>query len=181
MNINEMKSGLTLGGARPTLFSVQITNPANSIADIKVPFLVEAATLPESALGTIQVPYFGRFIKLAGDRQYREWTVTAINDEDFLIRNAMEEWTNKINSFEGNMRTFGSSASSEYKSRATITQLSKTNIPIRQYTFEGLFPVMVSPIDMNWQPNDQIERFNITFDYDYWTVSGGITGNAGGK
>ena len=180
-NIREIKSQLQFDGARPTLFSVQITNPANGVADIKAPFMIESTVIPELTIGTIQVPYFGRYIKLAGDRQYREWSVTVINDEDFLIRNALEEWSNKINSFEGNIRNFGSSSATEYKSRAIITQLSKTGNPLREYTFEGLFPVMISSIDLNWQPNDQIERFNTTFDYDYWTVTGGITGNAGGS
>ncbi len=53
-----MRSQLTLGGARNTLFQVTIQNPANSIADIKVPFMVQAAQIPAATLGLIEVPYF---------------------------------------------------------------------------------------------------------------------------
>lgn len=176
---NEIKGQLAFGGARPTLFNVQITNPANSVADIKVPFLVEAAQIPEAILGTIEVPYYGRRIKLAGDRTFNPWTVTVINDEDFLIRNAMEEWSNRINSFAGNVNTFGGAVPAEYKSRAIVNQLAKNQATIRTYTFEGLFPIDISPIDLNWGATDEIERFMVTFQYDYWTVEG-ITGNAGG-
>lgn len=98
-NINEIRSQLTLGGARNSLFSVQITNPVNGIADIKVPFMVRATTIPEATLGVIEVPYFGRKIRLAGDRTYGTWTVQVLNDEDFLIRNALEEWSNKDPNF----------------------------------------------------------------------------------
>ena len=100
-NINEIRSQLTFGGARASLFQVQFTNPANGVADIKVPFMVRAAQIPSSDLGVIEVPYFGRKIRLAGDRTFADWTVTVINDEDFLVRNAMEQWSNQINSLRG--------------------------------------------------------------------------------
>jgi len=180
-NVNEIRSQLTLGGARNSLFQVTITNPANSVADIKVPFLVRAAQIPPSTLGTIEVPYFGRKIRLAGDRTFGQWTVTVINDEDFLIRNSMEEWSNKINSLQGNVRLFGSASPLLYKSSAQVTQYSKTGNPIRTYTFSGIYPSEISPIDVDWNSTDQIEEFTVTFQYDYHEVSGGITGNAGGS
>lgn len=179
-NVNEIRSQLTLGGARNTLFQVQFSNPANSIADIKVPFMVRSAQIPPSTLGLIEVPYFGRKIRLAGDRSFGEWTVTVINDEDFLVRNALEEWSNKINSMQGNLRGFGAASPTLYKSTAQITQFSKTGVPLRTYQFNGIFPVEVSAIEMDWNAVDQIEEFQVTFAYDWWEVSGGITGQAGG-
>ena len=64
-NINEMKSQLTFGGAKASLFQVQITNPVNSAGDLKTPFMVQASTIPESTMGIIEVPYFGRKVKIA--------------------------------------------------------------------------------------------------------------------
>ena len=177
-NIQEIRSQLTLGGARASLFQVQIANPANGAGDIKVPFMVKAAAIPASTLGSIEVPYFGRKIKVAGDRTFAEWTVTIINDEDFLIRNAMEQWSNSINSHAGNIREFGSASPLLYKSNAQITQFSKTGVPIREYTFNGMFPTEVSAIDMAWETTDAIEEFTVTFQYDFWEVSGGVTGNS---
>lgn len=179
-NVNEIRSQLTLGGARGALFQVAFTNPANSIADIKVPFLVRSAALPASELGTIEVPYFGRKVKLAGDRTFGDWSVTVINDEDFLIRNAMEEWSNTINSLQTNLRSFGSAAPLLYKSTAEVTQFSKTGVPLRVYKFNGIFPTSISAIDLNWADTDSIEEFQVSFQYDWWEVSGGTTGLAGG-
>jgi hypothetical protein len=31
---------------------------------------------------------------------------------------------------------------------------------------------------MNWETTDDIERFDVTFQYDYWQVTSGVTGNA---
>jgi len=179
-SIEQFKAQLEFGGARQSLFQVQFSNPANSIADVKVPFLCKAASLPSSNLGTIQVPYFGRMIKLAGDRTFDPWAVTIINDEDFLIRNALEQWTNKINSLQGNLRTFSSSAPILYKSNAIVTQFSKTGKTLRQYTFHGIYPENVASIGLDWSATDQIEEFTVNFNYDWWEVTNGTTGNAGG-
>ena len=175
-NINDIRSQLTYGGARQNLFQVQITNPANGVADIKTPFLVQAAAIPAATLGTIEVPYFGRRLKLAGDREYAPWTVTVINDEDFLVRNAMEEWSNKINRFQQNIRSLN-----RYKSQAQVIQYAKDGRVLREYEFHGIFPTIVSQIDLGWEVINQYEVFQVEFQYDYWTVSGGVTGNAGGQ
>ena len=167
-NINQFKSELVGGGARPTLFQCQITNPINNAADIKVPFMVRAGGIPESVVGQYTVPYFGRQIKYAGDRTFADWTVTIINDEDFAIRNAMEEWMNFINSHDSNSRGLPQ----QYKSTGQITQYSKDGSPLRTYVFEGMFPISIDGIQMDWSQTDSIEEFSVTFQYDLWRVEG---------
>jgi hypothetical protein len=167
-NINQFKSELVGGGARPTLFQCQITNPINNAADIKVPFMVRAGGIPESVVGQYTVPYFGRQIKYAGDRTFADWTVTIINDEDFAVRNAMEEWMNFINSHDSNSRGLPQ----QYKSTGQITQYSKDGSPLRTYIFEGMFPIAIDGIQMDWSQTDSIEEFSVTFQYDLWRVEG---------
>jgi uncharacterized protein YlzI (FlbEa/FlbD family) len=179
-NINEIKSQMLFDGARPSLFQVTLQNPANSVADVKLPFMCEATALPAANLGEVQVPYFGRVIKLAGTRTYDDWTVTIINDEDFLVRNALEEWSNRLNTFQGNIRAFSSASPLLYKSQAQVVQYSKTGVPIRTYQFNGIFPKAIAEVALNWADGNAIERFQVTFAVDYWEVSGGVTGNAGG-
>jgi hypothetical protein len=179
-NINQFAGALKNGGARPSLFQVQISNPINGISDVQVPFLCKVAQIPESTITPIEVPYFGRRIKIAGTRTFAEWTVTIINDEDFAIRNALEQWSNTINSFQGNLNNTGGSAPSLYKANAQVTQFSKTGDVLRVYDFVGIFPTVISPIELSWENGDAIEEFTTTFQYDYWQVSGGTTGNAGG-
>ena len=180
-SIEEFKAQLEFGGARQTQFHVQFINPADSVADIKVPVMCKAASLPASTLGTIQVPFFGRMTKLAGDRTFEAWSVTVINDEDFLIRNALETWSNRINSLEGNLRNFGSASPLAYKSNAIVTQYGKRGNMLRQYTFHGIYPESVSSIQLDWSATDQIEEFTCNFTYDWFDVTGGTTGNGGGN
>lgn len=167
-NINQFKSELAGGGARPTLFQCQITNPINSAADIKIPFMIRSAGIPESTVGQYSVSYFGRQVKYAGDRTFADWTVTVINDEDFAIRNAMEEWMNFINSHDSNSRGLPQ----QYKSTGQVTQFSKDGSPLRTYVFEGMFPISVDGIQLDWSQTDSIEEFGVTFQYDLWRVEG---------
>jgi hypothetical protein len=178
--IADIKSQLEFGGARPTQFSVRIFNPVNPIADIKSQFMIQAAQLPSSIVGQVEVRYFGRAIKLAGDREFDTWTVQVINDEDFLVKNAMEEWSNAINGHENNLRNFGGPQPSFYKSQAQVMQYSKVGNVIREYEFDGLWPLEIGAIDLSWESTNQIETFPVTFAYDSWRVIGGSTGNGGG-
>lgn len=175
-NVQEMRSQLQLGGARGSLFQVILQNPVNGTGDIKAPFMIKAASLPPSTIGTIEVPYFGRKVKVPGDRTFDEWTVTVINDEDFLVRNALEQWSNSINAHQSNVREFASASPLLLKSQAEITQFSKTGVPVRTYKFDGLWPSNISEIETNWETTDTIEEFTVTFQYDWWEVSDGITG-----
>lgn len=176
-NVNDFRAQLQFGGAKASLFEVQIQNPVSNIADLKSSFMIKSSSLPSSQMGMVEAPYFGRKIKLAGDRTFTDWEVTVINDEDFLVRNAMETWMSYLNSHEGNLQQFGTSSPAAYKSQALIKQYAKTGNVIRTYKFDGLFPMSVSPISMSWESVDQIQEFNVTFAYDWWTVDG-PTGNA---
>jgi hypothetical protein len=171
-SVNEIKSQLQFGGARPSLFQVRFTNPATGEADLKVPFMVKAAQLPASTVSQIEVPYFGRRIKVAGTRTYENWSVTVINDEDFKIRRAIEAWSRRINTYIGNLRDFGTAAPAEYKSRAEVIQYGQTGNILRTYQFEGIFPLNVGAIELNWESGDQVEEFTVEFAVDYWTVPG---------
>lgn len=171
--INRFKSELVGGGARPTLFQVEINNPILGNATGKVPFMVKAAALPASNLGSYVVPYFGRDVKYAGDRTFEDWEVTVINDEDFAVRNAMEAWSNAINSHISNNRALPQ----VYKADASITQYGKDGFPLRTYNFEGLYPITISSIEMAWETKDAIEDFTVTFQYDLWTIGETRTGN----
>lgn len=175
-DINDIKSQLAYGGARQNQFRVQIYNPANVSGNLKIPFMVTAASIPTMHIGTIPVYYFGRAMKLAGDRVFDNWTVTIINDEDFLIRNAMEDWSNQINRLRRNVRDLDN-----YKSTATVSQMAKDGVTVlREYEFHGIWPETISGIDLDWSNTDQIEYYQVSFAYDEYSVLAGNTGDGGG-
>jgi hypothetical protein len=179
-NINEIKTNLIFGGARPNLFSVQITFPqaldldGKSESRDRFKFMCKASQIPASTVEPINVDYFGRQIKVAGNRTFEDWTVTIINDEDFLIRRTLEDWSQAINDHLTNLRSRGASAApADYKGRAEVWQYSKAEgtLPVRKYVFEGIFPTTIAAIPLAWGTNNTIEEFETTFAYDHWELS----------
>jgi len=165
-NINAFKSLVsTTDFARPSLFQVFLSSPPG-IAPI-LPFgafLVQSASLPSSQVGTITIPYGGRNIKIAGERSYGDWSTTVMNDEGFIIRNAVENWIDIINQRTTNFRAFPG----EYKVDLTVTQYSKKGPPLKIVKLVGCFPTVVSEIGLDWGSADQIETYSIGWSYDYW-------------
>ena len=166
LGVDDFKSKLRGGGARPNLFKVTINYPGYAEGDAELTsFLCEAAQLPGSQFGIIAVPFRGRVLKMAGDRTFEEWTVTIINDTDFEVRNSMERWMNGINAHSANT---GLSSPLLYESDLFVDQLDREGNAVKRYDFRGAFPQAVSPIDLSYAAADEIERFQVTFAYQYF-------------
>ena len=178
------------GGARPNLFEVSIpdlpdaaknsTPKATWGSDEQENFSImcKAAQLPASTIASIDVPFRGRTLKVAGDRTIDNWTITVINDEDFAIRNAMEAWMNGIARLSNNT---GATKPDTYMTDAYVYQLGRgysgnrhsgknsdtadgTKVtPLKSYRFIDIFPVAVAAIDLSYDSSDTIEEFTVEF------------------
>ena len=188
--LSKFHSRLQGGGARPNLFEVRLDNlpdsVKNSVPKVKYgkteqedfAILCKAANLPASNIASIDVPFRGRTLKVAGDRTIDNWTVTIINDEDFGIRRAMEAWMNGIARLSNNT---GSTNPDSYMTDAYVYQLgrgysgdrhstknsdsagdTKVNA-LKAYRFIDIFPVSVAAIDLSYDSSDTIEEFTVEF------------------
>ena len=201
--ISEFKTKLINGGARPNLFLVRLNFPTtlSQIADIeavdssnviteRAEFLVKTAQLPASTIGTIDVPFRGRMLKVAGDRTFEPWSVTVVNDGQFGIRKAFETWSRGINALTENVSQLGFGDDNPgYCVDLEVFQLGRdqqkpNKTPqsmnaqgrdgmevIRAYKFYDAWPSSLSAIDLSYESNDQIEEFTVEFQYNYYEVS----------
>ena len=170
-NINEFRSQMQGDGARPNLFEVSMPFPAFALpgnAQQKVTFMCKTAQLPGSTVNTVPVQYFGRELKFAGNRTFQDWTISVINDEDFVVRNAFERWMNGLNSHSLNVRNPAAATPLGYTVDAGVTQYGKGGNTLKKYKFIGVFPTDLSPIDVDWGSNDTIEEFTVTLSYQWW-------------
>ena len=177
-NVNQFRSQLQGDGARPNLFEVTMPFPVFSLpgnAQTKLTFMCKTAQLPGSSLGVVPMTYFGRELKFVGNRSFGDWTITIINDEDFIIRNAFERWMNGINSHNLNIRNPVAGTPLGYSVDGDVVQYGKKGDTLKKYKFVGLFPTDVSPIDVDWGSNDAIEEFSITMSYQWWeSIADGV-------
>lgn len=176
-NINTFKArGLKFDGARPSLFEVDIFPPSTSPSSPQVNFLCRAASIPPAPFASVPVPYMGRDIKLIGDREFPDWTVTIMNDEDYALRQMFEKWSNQMNLLISNIMD-PAVYPLGYKTTANVRQLGKGGALIAQYQMVGIFPVNVDQIPLDWGQKNAIEQFDVTFAYDFWVPD--ITINTG--
>ncbi len=186
--LSQFKSKLVGGGARPNLFEVELTTlPAGITWDAEVfRYLCKAAALPASNIAQIDVPFRGRIFKVAGDRTFEPWTVTIINDEDFIIRTAIESWMDQISKLSNNL---GATEPSSYMTDATVYQLGRgsvknsrdsegeVNAVLKEYKFIDIFPTSISAIDLSYDTGDAIEEFTVDFQVQtFELISGGANG-----
>lgn len=172
--IDQFKANLTGGGARPNQFEVEIFFPgfvANGVlAGQNTVFFCHAASLPPSTIGIAPAPFRGRFVYTAGEREFAPWAVQILNDTNFLLRNALEDWSEAMN---GKVSNVGLTNPSDYQSTANVHQLSRAGDRIKSYTLAGVFPTDVAAIELSFDANNVIESFNCTFVYQYWTDTTG--------
>lgn len=170
LGISDFKAKIKGGGARPNLFRATLNFPGFAQGDVELSsFLCKAAQLPGSTYPEIIVPFRGRQMKIAGDRVFENWTVTILNDTDFSLRNAFERWMAAVN---GHATNEGLVNPTDYMVDLSIDQLDKDDSILKTYNFRDAFPVNVSPIDVAYDANDQIEEFTVEFAFQYWESLG---------
>jgi len=199
------RSQLAGGGARSNLFECALQFPVldgDATANLnnndnltKSRFFIKSTQIPSSSIGTINVPFRGRNLKVAGDRTFEPWTITVINDTDFTLRHTFETWMNFINrhgdnagiinpaSYQTNMDVMQLSRSADNNTipsgsgNATITPNTNSRSStdknygiLRQYRFYGVYPSDVSTIELSYDSADTIQEFSVTFQTQYWDV-----------
>jgi len=180
--IADFKSKLIGGGARPNLFEVELTTLPSSVTGWDADtfkFMCKAANMPAQNIASIDVPFRGRTFKVAGDRTIDPWTITVINDEDFRLRRAFEEWSEQIAKLDNNL---GTTEPAAYMVNAKVYQLGRgstasskdnagsSNAVLAEYQFVDIFPTNVSQIDLSYDSTDTIEEFTVEFQVQSFNI-----------
>ena len=163
------------GAVRPNLFSVTHNFPTGIIAEDGLEtFMCKSAALPASTVGTVELPFRGRVIKVPGDRTFESWTATFYMDDAFQLRGAYEKWIELTNTVDANT---ASVPMESVLQDIDVTQMDKFNgsatkfKDIRQYKLVKGFPVSVSQVSLAYDNNDSYEEFDVEFAYQYFETS----------
>jgi hypothetical protein len=163
------------GAVRPNLFSVTHNFPTGIIAEDGLEtFMCKSAALPASTVGTVELPFRGRVIKVPGDRTFESWTATFYMDDAFQLRGAYEKWIELTNTVDANT---ASVPMETVLQDIDVTQMDKFGgsaekfKDIRQYKLVKGFPVSVSQVSLAYDNNDSYEEFDVEFAYQYFETS----------
>jgi len=162
------------GAVRPNLFQVNHDFPSVdglSVNKELATYLCKSAALPASTVGTVELPFRGRVIKVPGDRTFESWTATFYMDDAFELRGAYEKWVELTNTVDANT---AAANMSDILKDITVTQMDKfggsaTGFKnIREYKLISAFPVSVSQVSIAYDNNDSYEEFDVEFAYQYF-------------
>ena len=138
--IDDFKANLLGGGARTNQFRVTITGPPGIAIGLDVrrtSFLTKASKTPEVSLGEIELAYRGRKIYMTGDREAAgEWSTTFYMDTDYMIRTAIERWSNGMNDLASSQ---GVVAPADYQTDLDVEHLDRDNTVLKKYIFKNAY------------------------------------------
>jgi hypothetical protein len=174
MDISVFKQNFD-GGSRPNRFAVTGQLGPNGIAINNI--LVKAASMPESTLGIMTIPFRGRAVKIPGDRAYNEWTFSLYDSfrEDLDFREAFESWNASFNLHRENIpsdealnnRGGLDLTNSNLFTTWTVHQLSVDGTVQRSVSLHRCWPQIVSPIDLSYESANVPTEYQVTLAYDY--------------
>jgi hypothetical protein len=105
---------------------------------------------------------------MAGEREFAPWSVTVINDGDFLIRNAFERWSDAIALFDS---TEGLQNPIDYQVDLRVIQLDRNGSELKSYIFKDAYPVEIGTMALSYD-NPNIQTFDVSFQYNYYVPQG---------
>jgi len=181
---NAFLSKLQNGGALQSLFKVTCNVPGTTsggVADYQ--YMAKAATFPESTITATPISYMGREIQIPGNRESTQWTNTVYNDEDFLVRNMLTDWMEKLNSGQDNTRTSTANwlSHATYTGSLSVAGFGKTGtgVALQSYEFYYAWPSSVGEITLDWETNE-IQEYEVTWEYAYWKRTAGTVASSAG-
>ena len=170
--IDQFRAQLIGGGARPNQFKVEINSPPGITIGLpteNAAFLCKTSNLPSMSVGEIELPFRGRKVYIAGDREFPDtWSTTFLNDTNFLIRNALERWSNGINDL---VTGTGVTTSSDYQADLKVSQLDRDDNVLKVYIFRNAWPLSVASIELSTETTNAIEEFECTWRYQHFEAS----------
>lgn len=173
------------GGTRPNRFAVDFTDafPEGTYAVHKPneneTFKIYAASLPSAELGTIQVPYRGRILNLAGDRNYSTWTIGIYDDNnaDNLWR-TFQHWKERIDGHVthqvGGSRRIDNFSYKGFQKNWTVHQLPLNgDVPIRTFVLQNCWPELITQVNLDMSSANFV-KFTVNMVFDYYRITKGL-------
>jgi len=162
------------GGTRVNRFSVNGKIGVNGSGTDFSNYHIRAASMPEAILGNISVNWHGRTVNYPGDRAYKPWNITILDDtgSGALLYKAFHDWHDTINNHETNKYEKIDSPKLNFATDWTVSQLDANgDKSIKKFILKNCWPLAVGPLELDMGKDNTIGAFQVTilfthFDYN---------------
>jgi hypothetical protein len=180
------------GGTRLNRFQVTGNIGKGSSGKLLTPFHIRTASLPESTVGPIGVNYRGRSVAYSGDREYKPWIITVLDDHsgsdngDENLFKAFHDWHDRINSHGKNISNYDAGGSDPKTLWANFWQVQHLNtncdsaLSGRTFTLFNVWPAAVGELQLDMAQDNTLASFSVTLAFSHYTYDGApITSSSG--
>jgi len=154
---------------RPNRFKCVVIPPKNMTTELEsdvLQFYIHGGVIPDRSFGEIELKYLGMSLKLPGNEQLQDLTITVLLDSEWELRDYFEVWCDHINSRSDNLKGKMKDLFSE--AYIDIIPLGFEGEELTTYRFFNIFPKLVSEIELNMDSTDSAATFQVTFGYSHW-------------
>jgi hypothetical protein len=156
------------GGTRSNRFRVKPVWPQGvSVNTNDATFKIISASLPVVQINSISVPYRGRLVNFAGDRQYSPWVVGIYDDGNTQnLWSAFQKWKELMDGNFTHKVTGNDFSYSRYQTTWEIQHLDVNgDDPIRRISLYKCWPSVVGEINLNMGESNFV-AFSVTLTFD---------------
>ena len=163
-NPNEIKSLITEGLARPSMYRIFIGGKNVPGLTRDMTLLCEAAELPGRQIITTEQTMYGLQRKMPYGVMYNELVLTFAEHADMRIRKFFDGWQRLISDPTNNYFNYYEN----YIADIEIYQLDELNFARYCVVLEEAYPVTISPQPLGYGEDNQYLKLPITFAYRRW-------------
>jgi hypothetical protein len=162
------------GGTRANRFIVYPSWPSGiSVPITDAQFKIVSASLPMATVNSISIPYRGRLINFAGDRQYSPWVVGIYDDGNSQnIWTALQRWKEAL---DGHWTHRVANNDFAYKTLQTTWRIDQLDVNanqvLRRIFLYKCWPSVIGEIGLNMGENDFVS-FSATLTFDNIKIEG---------
>lgn len=176
-SISFFKEGFN-GGTRANRFIVTPQWPSGiGVNTNDATFKIISASLPLVQINSISIPYRGRMLNMAGDRQYSPWTIGVYDDNNAQgLWRAFHIWKERMDGhYTHKVKTTNRDFSyRQYQKTWVMEQLDiNNNSVLRRIELYKCWPSVIGEINLNMGESNFV-AFNVTLTFDNINITGGL-------
>lgn len=178
------------GGTRLNRFEVKGGIGKGRSSSDTTPFHIRTASLPGAAVGPIAINYRGRSVAYSGDRAYKPWAITVIDDHSGVaggtenLYKKFHDWQNDLNSHATNTVNFASLSPGQQITNSLASLWAPSwqviqygincddALPGRTFTLYNVWPIEVGEIALDMSQDNVLASFAVSLAFSHYTYDG---------
>lgn len=160
------------GGQKQYLFEVLLNIPGYENNVLLTKHHVRSTSIPESTFEEIVIPYAGLSYKMAGNRNYGDWTVSFNLDSKNVLLSSLREWHDKI--FSVTKFSQESHGQDKYMRDQTFNLMDESGNILTKYKLISAWPKSVGAVNFDYASSD-IATVDVTFSYQFYITNDGYS------